>query len=135
MKFVCTVCKIEKFEDEFHLEPRTKKGRAGCCRMCIKEIRKGRHKKRSSSVEPPEKARARKAVKDAVRRGQLIKPSACEVCGKLLPKHQLQGHHDDYTKPLSVIWLCASCHGVEHMSESALRAELRRLRSQERSAA
>lgn len=135
MKKVCTVCHQEKFLDEFHFEPRVKDGRASCCRMCIKAIRKGRHKKKGSPTEPPEKARARKALKDAVRRGQIVKPPACQACGSLTPKHQLHGHHDDYAKPLSVVWLCAACHGIEHMSESALRAELRRLRFQERHAA
>lgn len=34
----------------------------------------------------------------------------CEKCGA--PK--AHAHHDDYTKPLDVRWLCRSCHGVEH---------------------
>lgn len=133
MKFVCTVCHEEKFSDEFHLEPRTKKGRAGCCRMCIKAIRKGRHKKTRGKNEPPEKAKARKAVKDAVRRGILLKPSRCQACGEIFASDHLDGHHENYSKPLEVVWLCRECHGLEHMSVSALRAELRRLRLATRS--
>ena len=31
----------------------------------------------------------------------------CEVCEKV---KELQAHHEDYTKPLEVIFLCFSCH-------------------------
>lgn len=65
-------------------------------------------KKRALS---PEKVAARHAVNNAVKRGDLVKPQACESCGQ---EKRLTGHHDDYTKPLSVRWLCYGCHGKEH---------------------
>lgn len=56
----------------------------------------------------PEKELARKAVRNALKRGQL-KRTPCEKCGE--PKSE--GHHDDYSKPLEVRWLCRR-HHIEH---------------------
>ena len=52
--------------------------------------------------------RAHKAVFDAINRGDL-KRKPCEVC----ESEQVQGHHDDYDKPLDVRWLCQ----IHHMRE------------------
>jgi hypothetical protein len=59
------------------------------------------------------KFRAQKAVADAVRTGRLKKPEHCEVCGEKIPKGKLQGHHEDYSKPLEVRWVCTKCHPAE----------------------
>lgn len=59
----------------------------------------------------PVKARAQQAVNNAVRDGRLVKPDACEDCGSTFAIH---GHHDDYSKPLEVRWLCAACHHQWH---------------------
>lgn len=59
----------------------------------------------------PLKERARQAVNNAVRDGRLSKPSSCEDCGS---EFALHGHHDDYSKPLEVRWLCAACHHQWH---------------------
>ena len=57
------------------------------------------------------KVRAHIASSNAVRCGKLIPLSLCEDCGK---KTKLQKHHADYSKPLSVEWLCTKCHGKRH---------------------
>ena len=49
-------------------------------------------------------------VRDAIRRGELTR-DACEVCGS---DRNVDAHHDDYTKPLDVRWLCRSCHQKHH---------------------
>lgn len=51
--------------------------------------------------------RARDWLNAAVRSGELIKPTHCERCNK---KRKLHGHHEDYTKPLDVNWVCYKCH-------------------------
>lgn len=60
----------------------------------------------------PEKAKAHNAVATAVRWGRLKPPDCCEVC-KLASK--VHGHHEDYSRPLEVIWVCPDCHkGLHH---------------------
>lgn len=59
----------------------------------------------------PEKTAAHTAVNNAVALGKLAKPAACEDCGQ---KKRLHGHHDDYSRPLAVKWLCSVCHAAEH---------------------
>lgn len=54
---------------------------------------------------------ARARVKHAVNLGLLIKPESCSSCGSIGP---IDGHHEDYGKPLEVEWLCRNCHGKRH---------------------
>lgn len=58
--------------------------------------------------ENPIKYKAHTAVGNAVRDGVLIKPTICECCS--IESDNLHGHHDDYSKPLDVRWLCPRCH-------------------------
>jgi ribosome-binding protein aMBF1 (putative translation factor) len=61
----------------------------------------------------PEKYRAHNAVNNAIRDGRLKRGVRCEECGK---KEHLHAHHDDYSKPLDVRWLCARCHHQGHQT-------------------
>ena len=49
------------------------------------------------------------ALRNGVRRG-LIEKRPCEVCGDA----DAEGHHDDYSKPLEVRWLCRKHHKEHH---------------------
>jgi len=51
-------------------------------------------------------------VNRAIKNGALIKPSVCENCGK--KDCRLEGHHEDYSMPLEVVWLCYTCHRKLH---------------------
>jgi len=51
-------------------------------------------------------------VQYAVRKGDLLK-LPCELCGK----KKVEAHHDDYTKPLDVRWLCKQHHAEHHKKE------------------
>lgn len=57
----------------------------------------------------PERYVAHTLVNLAVKSGQLLK-QPCERCGI----HKVHGHHEDYSKPLEVVWLCAACHKLRH---------------------
>ena len=59
----------------------------------------------NARLKYPEKYQARQEVLKALRKGTLIK-KPCEVCGKL----KVQAHHEDYSKPLDVKWLCEDHH-------------------------
>lgn len=52
---------------------------------------------------------ARREIRKMIEQGK-IERGACEKCGK--PNGQ--AHHEDYSKPLDVIWLCSACHGKAH---------------------
>ena len=56
----------------------------------------------------PLKVKARHAVAYAVSTGKL-KRLPCIVC-----KKKAHAHHEDYTKPLDVIWLCRKHHQEHH---------------------
>lgn len=57
----------------------------------------------------PERARAHAIVGRAVRSGKLTKANECARCGAI---GRLEAHHEDYSKPLNVIWLCRTCHAI-----------------------
>lgn len=57
---------------------------------------------------------AHNMVKLALRQGDLIKPNCCSKCGNY--DSLIEAHHYDYSLPLSVIWLCRSCHLKIHGS-------------------
>lgn len=59
----------------------------------------------------PNKATAHSAVEHALRIGTLIRATECERCGA---DWQLDAHHENYAKPLEVVWLCKECHGARH---------------------
>ena len=50
-------------------------------------------------------------VRNAVSVGYLTRSPYCEICNK---PTKTDGHHQDYLKPLSVNWLCKSCHILVH---------------------
>lgn len=56
-----------------------------------------------------DKQLARVKVRNAILAGKLRR-GLCEVCGN--PK--VDGHHDDYSKPLDVRWLCKKHHEELH---------------------
>lgn len=71
------------------------------------------------------KHQANRLVAVAIASGDLSRGTSCEECGKpdaVRPsgKRELVAHHDDYSFPLVVRWLCHKCHRAWHRSNDAL---------------
>lgn len=117
----CRKCKHREYMKEWYRTP----GAAERVRSWAKRYRRQNFDKvreydnaRPRRAGEPEKTRARAVVNHALVRGELHR-KPCEVCG--IPDQRgidgrslIQAHHDDYSKPLEVRWLCSTCHGIEH---------------------
>lgn len=65
----------------------------------------------------PEKVSAHGAVQRAIRKGVLVRPGRCDSC---LRDCRPDAHHWDYSKPLSVEWLCRRCHAAVDAVRAAM---------------
>lgn len=84
--------------------------------LSVEERRKlWRERSARSMARHPERYKARALAAKAVRYGTLIKPLDCEK-SKISSAcfGRLHAHHDDYTKPLEVRWLCHRHHREQH---------------------
>jgi len=127
----CFKCCVEQPRSEFYRHPQMGDGLLGKCKSCTKrdvtenrdgkldKIRaydRGRGSRMTSETHAkyvaahPERIEAAAKVRWARKSGQLI-PQPCEVCGTT---NRIHGHHDDYSKPLEVRWLCAKHHRQHH---------------------
>jgi ribosomal protein S27AE len=59
----------------------------------------------------PIKAAAHGIVQYAIREGRITKQEICSECGST---KKIEAHHDDYSKPLDIRWLCEDCHKEWH---------------------
>lgn len=109
----CAACKrelqLDRF-DSFLAEGRMRY--RSYCRDCHKVRERGRPRKRDPEhhgKSSPEKIAARRITNRAIRLGVLVR-QPCERCGAE-PTH---AHHEDYSRPLAVRWLCHSHHVEAH---------------------
>ena len=72
---------------------------------------KQKESERKTKAKYPEKYKARIKSRDALKRGEIVRPTICSRCNE---EGYIEGHHYDYNKPLDVIWLCKKCHAKEH---------------------
>ncbi len=75
------------------------------------EYKRKRNLRKGHLKYNPFKIKARKILQAAVRVNFILRPNTCSKCGI---ECKPDGHHDDYSKPLEVRWLCKICHNHEH---------------------
>lgn len=126
----CCRCKELKKITGFSLDRSREDGVSVLCKSCNNkyyELNKESIKKRTAKYrranpeaceiwsrkaidKHPEKHRARNICGRAIKNGVLVKEH-CMVCGS---NKNIHAHHEDYTKPLSVWWLCKQHHKDRH---------------------
>jgi hypothetical protein len=136
----CFVCHKIKPISEFYKCKGMKDGHYGKCKECYREYAAKYREKNIERIREYDKSRAnswkRKELREAItkkrrkevigyqaahskiaraiKRGLLERPSTCEFCGKI---GRVEAHHEDYNKPLEVIWLCPICHRNYHLGK------------------
>jgi len=66
-----------------------------------------------AGMEEMTPSQAHAVVNRAIRDGLLERPARCSRCNNI-PIGPIQAHHEDYSQPLNILWLCNSCHHVLH---------------------
>lgn len=61
---------------------------------------------------------ARMLVAKAIKQGTIKRATCCDLCKE--QKSEIQAHHVDYGRPLDVLWLCTTCHGLAHRKRHKL---------------
>lgn len=121
---VCRACGEDKPLDDFY-------NRAAKCKECTKKAVRENYRRNHGHYQAYERLRfkdpgrkqklaeyqkkrraanplksvAWNAVNNALRDGRLTR-EPCKLCGAT----KAQAHHNDYSKPLDVEWLCFKCH-------------------------
>jgi hypothetical protein len=135
MDKICFKCQICKPLSEYYKHSQMKDGHLNKCKLCtkndankhrsdnlerIREYDRERGKfphrvaqrtevNRAWRAEDKRRQRAHKAVLQAIQKGFLFR-LPCERCGAV----KSLAHHEDYDKPLDVMWLCQPCHKQRH---------------------
>ncbi len=112
MKRKCSKCLISKGFSEFPTNRSARHNIGYICKDCRKIDYKNWRKSETGKAyfeRNAEKMKARQKVRDEIKAGRIVK-KPCEKCGN--PK--ACGHHEDYSKPLEIIWLCDFHHKERH---------------------
>jgi len=131
----CFKCNTVKPLNEFYKHLKMADGHVNKCKECnkndvtahrnknLEKVReydraRGKESKRLKAAteitrawraEDSRRVLAHSSVARAIRRGELVRQPCCR-CGE----QKSVAHHEDYDKPLEVVWLCQRCHKQRH---------------------
>ncbi len=118
---LCTKCGVKKTLDNTHwVDGKEYSGFRHICKNCwyaqckkynsTEEGKISQNKKNKNRRQKyPERQKAIDAVHNALKSKKLVK-QPCDICRDT----KVHGHHEDYSKPLQVIWLCSIHHRQRH---------------------
>lgn len=111
----CACCGEAKSPDMFALNRTRNDGLNAYCVACYSDKkREARREGMLVKYAPhPAKQAASALVNALIKRGILVRPDACDVCGRGSMPH---AHHTSYhyTKWADVVWVCRRCHARLH---------------------
>jgi hypothetical protein len=122
---------------EFYRHPHMGDGHLNKCKFCAKlDVRLNRAKRADYYITHDRERSGRPERKDQYRRkriayralhpertavycrvhrakkaGVLVPPIRCPGCGEV---SRVDAHHEDYSRPLQVTWICPRCHHAHH---------------------
>ena len=131
----CFKCKAVRPLEEFYKHPTMPDGHVNKCKECNKNDVTANRNKNIEKIRAYDRERgkiperikataeitrlwraddkrrttAHNAVARAIKKGDLVR-SPCIRCGE----EKSLAHHEDYDKPLEVMWLCQPCHKQRH---------------------
>ncbi len=136
MKKICFKCLKEKDITGFYKHPQMGDGHLNKCKDCTKEDVREHRKENIESIRIYDRTRNRlphrlkandvrnkaRIIRNPVQyaanyllsnavRDNRIEKEPCNTCGAIV---RVEGHHEDYYKPLDVIWLCSVHHSAIH---------------------
>lgn len=130
----CRTCKLEKPKAAFANHAHAKDGKRRDCKHCVDAgaVKPPRRKNGNATarIKTPDylaknreaarrwywanrdKALAKQRAYRARKRGEIVKPAICETPG--CEAAAQDAHHEDYSRPLAVVFLCKRCHRARH---------------------
>jgi len=119
----CSKCKTSQPASNFYKNKLGKDGLRSCCKKCFLVMYQSWVKKNSETIRNKHtvymrgyrerkralynsRSRVYHSVASALKSGKLVK-GPCQICGI---KENIEAHHEDYNKPLDVIWVCPLHH-------------------------
>lgn len=123
----CFKCNVVKPLSDFYKHSQMTDGHLGKCKVCNRidaakqleknklnpewlEKEKERVRKKQMAKKGDERTLLYADVGRKIKSGEIAK-KPCEVCGK----EKTQGHHEDYSKPHDLVWLCVRHHQDRHI--------------------
>ena len=108
-RYICAPCEVRRVVDSARRHPERKRRNTQSYLHSAKGKLMLSKKGRRRTLRYPEKLKANYTVQTALL-NKSLRRKPCERCGE----KKAEAHHDDYSQPLNVRWLCWKHHQEHH---------------------